>query len=74
MSECVKLRILNVLAEMVPMIPQTPQMDLKYPYVPEMAIWTHCAAIFDPEVVTIVTHRPLCVFKLMVILTPLEIL
>ena len=37
-----KLRILNVLTETAPTIPQTPQTDLKYPYVPKMAIWTHC--------------------------------
>ena len=40
--ECMKLRILNVLTETAPTIPQTPQTDLKYPYVPKMAIWTHC--------------------------------
>ena len=37
-----KLRILNVLTKTAPTIPQTPHTDLKYPYVPKMAIWTHC--------------------------------
>ena len=40
--ECMKLRILNVLTKTAPTIPQTPHTDLKYPYVPKMAIWTHC--------------------------------
>ena len=43
--ECMKLRIRNVLTETAPMIPQTPQTDFKYPYVPKMAIWTHCAGL-----------------------------
>ena len=38
-----KLRILNVLTKTAPTIPQTPHTDLKYPYVPKMAIRTHCA-------------------------------
>ena len=42
-KECVKLRILHLLAQTVPMIPQTPRTDLTHPYDPEMAIWTHCA-------------------------------
>ena len=37
-----KLRILNVLTKTAPTIPQTPHTDLKYPYVPKMAIRTHC--------------------------------
>ena len=43
--ECMKLRILNVLTKTAPTIPQTPHTDLKYPYVPKMAIWTHCAML-----------------------------
>ena len=45
--ECMKLRILNVLTKTAPTIPQTPHTDLKYPYVPKMAIWTHCAMVDD---------------------------
>ena len=40
-----KLRILNVLTKTAPTIPQTPHTDLKYPYVPKMAIRTHCAQL-----------------------------
>ena len=40
-----KLRILNVLTKTAPTIPQTPHTDLKYPYVPKMAIRTHCASV-----------------------------
>ena len=40
-----KLRILNVLTKTAPTIPQTPHTDLKYPYVPKMAIRTHCALL-----------------------------
>ena len=41
-----KLRILNVLTKTAPTIPQTPHTDLKYPYVPKMAIRTHCAQLY----------------------------
>ena len=40
-----KLRILNVLTKTAPTIPQTPHTDLKYPYVPKMAIRTHCVCV-----------------------------
>ena len=47
-----KLRILNVLTKTAPTIPQTPHTDLKYPYVPKMAIRPHCALILVTSFLT----------------------
>ena len=60
--ECMKLRILNVLTKTAPTIPQTPHTDLKYPYVPKMAIWTHCAssATMAAEVKALASFRKKC--------------
>ena len=52
--ECMKLRILNVLTKTAPTIPQTPHTDLKYPYVPKMAIRTHC----DQDTKTATVNAP----------------